>query len=336
MYPILRLNRNITHILQDIISANIVGNINNGLVNQINIVDDDSHISTYSFIIKKPDEEAYTVTLSAAFCQFFWLISDTCMKMIDLSIIKEECKKINTDLPSYKMVTERILQEPLEYIILMMQRYPGISPIQYLDYLRRSMQLLDETAFLQNIMEELKMASSILEMNSNIDLNAISKLDIDGLYEQKVNSVYCYGIAFVLLHELSHLSLGHFEKGGQSMQKEVDADLNAFWAVFSDIRDDRRFSAYVGILCMMFSLMMTNPNLHEDGVHPREDKRIFAIYDKIKGENPKYTVLLIKLFTIWSIIYKKEGFPVIKDDTEVSLQMIRDYFDMIPRNKNAQ
>ena len=329
MYPILRLNRNITHILQDIISANIEDNINNGLVNQITIVDDDSHISTYSFITKKPDEEAYMVTLSAAFCQFFWLISDICMKMIDLSIIKEECKKINTDLPSYKKLTERILQEPLEYILLMIQRYPGISPIQYLDYLRRSMQLLDETAFTQNFMEELKMASSIIDVNSNIDHNAISKIDIDGLYEQKVNSVYCFGIAFVLLHELSHLSLGHFGKGGQSKQKEVDADLNAFWAVFNDIRDDRRFSANVGILCMMFSLMMTNPALHEDGIHPREDKRIFAIYDKIRGENPKYTVLLIKLFTIWSKMYKKEGFPEISDDTDASLKMIRDYFDMM-------
>lgn len=329
MYPVFKLNRNITHILQDIISANIEGNINKGLVNQINFVDVDSQISTYSFISKKPGEEVYPVTLSLAFCQFFWLISDICLKMIDLSIINEECKKINTDLASYKKATEEILQRPLEYIILMMQRYPGISPIQYLDYLKRSMQLLDEAAFQQNITDELMMASSILDSSSTIDINAISKLDIDGLYEQKVNSVYCYGIAFVLLHELSHLSLGHFEKGGQSMQKEVDADLNAFWTVFCDVRGDRRFSAYVGILCMMFSLMMTNPNLREDGVHPREDKRIFAIYDKIKRENPKYTVLLIKLFSIWSRLYHKADFPIIKDDSEASLQMIRDYFSSI-------
>ena len=39
MHPVFRLNRNVTHILQDIISANIEGDIKKGLVNQINIVD---------------------------------------------------------------------------------------------------------------------------------------------------------------------------------------------------------------------------------------------------------------------------------------------------------
>ena len=106
---------------------------------------------------------------------------------------------------------------------------------------------------------------------------------------------------------------------------EVNADLSAFWSIYSDINDIRRFSANIGILCIMFSLLMLNPTMAEDGIHPREDKRIFDIYDNIKDESPKYTVLLVRLFKIWADVYGVFDFPQVTDDSENSLQIIREF-----------
>lgn len=325
MYPVRKLDRNITHILQDIISADIEGNVNKGLQNQIDFFDEDDHISDVAVIVRSPIDGTCHVRLSEAYCQFLWFISDICLKEIDLSIIKDECVKVNGTLEQYKQEVETILQNPMRYFWLLWQQYPGVSPAQYLDYLRRSMQLLDAKQHSANQQHEFQMAVSILDKSQTIDMAAISKTNIDGLYEQKVNSVYCFGITFILLHELYHFALGHMGKPSQR-SFEVNADMSAFWSVYRDINDGRRFSANIGILCMMFSLLMLNPNLAEDGIHPREDKRIFDIYDNIKAESPKYTVLLVRLFKIWADVYGVTDFPSVNDDSEGCLQIIRDYF----------
>lgn len=325
MYPIHKLDRNVTHTLHDIISADIVGNINKGLQNQIDFIDEDGHITNVGEIEKNAIDGTCKVKLSAAFCQFFWFLSDICLKEIDLSIIKEECRKVNADIKDYKKEVEQILQHPMHYIWLMIQQYPGINPQQYLDYLNRSLQLLDEKKFVAGQEHELRMAVSLWDKTKVINLKAIGNTNIDGLYEQKVNSVYCFGIAFVLLHELSHFALGHMEKLEEEKEDEINADLAAFWSIYSDINDNRRFSANIGILCMLFSLLVLNPTMQEDGVHPREDQRMFDIYDNIKGENPKYTVLLVRLFRIWATLFNISDFPQVSDDGEGSLQIIREY-----------
>ncbi len=325
MYPIHKLDRNVTHTLHDIISADVEGNINKGLQNQIDFIDEDSHITDVCEIVQNAIDGTCKVKLSSAFCQFFWFLSDICLKEIDLSIIKEECRKVNADIKDYKKEVEQILQHPMQYIWLMIQQYPGIPPQQYLDYLQRSLQLLDEKSFAVGQRHELQMAVSILDKTQLLNLNAISNTNIDGLYEQKVNSVYCFGIAFVLLHELSHFALGHMEKPEEEKEDEVNADLAAFWSIYSDINDNRRFSANIGIICMLFSLLVLNPTMQEDGVHPREDQRMFEIFDNIKDENPKYTVLLVRLFTIWAKLFNISNFPQVEDDGEVSLQIIREY-----------
>lgn len=329
MYPIRKLDRNISHILHDIISANIEGNVNKGLQNQIEFFDEDDHISDVAVIVHNSIDGTCRVRLSEAFCQFFWFISDICLKEIDLSIIKDECLKANGTLEQYKQEAEAILKTPMRYFWLLWRQYPGVSMAQYLDYLRRSMQLLDAKKHTASQQHEFQMAVSILDKSQTIDLAVISKTNIDGLYEQKVNSVYCFGITFILLHELYHFALGHMGKPAQR-SFEGNADMSAFWSIYRDINGARRFSANIGILCTMFTLLMLNPNLVEDGIHPREDKRIFDIYDKIKGENPKYTVLLVRLLKIWTDVYGVADFPSVSDDSEASLQIIRDYFTAKP------
>lgn len=336
MYPIRKLDRNINHILHDIISADIEGNVNKGLQNQIDFFDEDDHISGVANIVKNPIDSTCRVMLSEAFCQFLWFICDICLKEIDLSIIKEECAKVNGTLDQYKQEVETILQNPMRYFWLFLQQHPNLSSVQYLDYLHRSTQLLDVNQYTDNQQHEFQMALSIQDKSQTIDLAAINKINIDGLYEQKVNSVYCFGITFILLHELSHFALGHMDKPLAECEDEINADFSAFWDIYSDINDVRRFSANIGILCMMFSLLMLNPTMTEDGIHPREDKRIFDIYDKIRDENSKYTVLLVRLFKIWADTYDSTDFPLVIDDSESSLQTIRNYFASKPSNTQPE
>ena len=80
---------------------------------------------------------------------------------------------------------------------------------------------------------------------------------------------------------------------------------------------------------MMFSLLMINSDFSEDDSHPREDKRIFAIYDQIKEENHKYTVLLIRLFNIWAEYYKVKDYPSGLSDDERSLERIRSFLSKL-------
>lgn len=329
MYPIQRLNIRITSILEDIKSADILGNVNRGLQNQIEFIDEDSHITDVCTIVKSPLDGLCRVKLSVAFCQFFWLICDYCLKEIDFSIIKEECTKYSISLQDYKQYVENILQNPMQSTPNLMQVFPNISVKHYTDYLHRTIQLLDQSNFELSQSKDLEMAASLLIAEKTIDANAINKLNIDGPYEQKVNAVYCFGIAFVLLHELSHYDLGHMETTTLERVQEEDADLAAFWGIYNDIDDNRHFTANIGILCMIFSLLMLNSKMEEDGIHPREDQRIFMIYDNIKDEDPKYTVLMIRIFKIWSAFTNRQDFPIVNDDSEKSLQQIREYFNHI-------
>ena len=42
--------------------------------------------------------------------------------------------------------------------------------------------------------------------------------------------MYCFGITFILLHELSHFTLGHLHKD-EEITDETDADIAAFWEI---------------------------------------------------------------------------------------------------------
>ena len=52
----------------------------------------------------------------------------------------------------------------------------------------------------------------------------------------------------------------------------------------------------------------------EDGIHPREDKRIFDIYENIKDEYIKFTLLIIHMFKLWKDLNNIQGFPEFDND----------------------
>lgn len=72
--------------------------------------------------------------------------------------------------------------------------------------------------------------------------------------------------------------------------------------------------------------MMLNPRLEEDKIHPREDKRLFSIYDAIVKENPKYTLLLVSILNFWAKMCGIDDYPKNLEPVGESVDRIKEYF----------
>lgn len=319
-YPIHRLNRNITQILGRIINADILGNIKKGLRNEISFFDEGEHISDVAEILPNcsriKTDEAY-VKLSSAYCQYLWLIDDYVLKTIDFKIIQDSCQQNGIAIADFKKSITRVIHNSR-----IIPEFPGFDKMHYIAYLKSVLPIIDS----QDFKNEFDLAMTFNDLSKPIDFPFLCEISMDGPYEQRTNTVYCYGIAFILLHELSHFSLKHLDKEAV-IKDEKDADINAFWNVYNDISDNEKFSANIGILCALFSLMMLNPYLEENGVHPREDKRMFYVYDNIKEYDEKYTVLLIELFHLWAEKNNISRFPTQSGNREKDIEAIRSFLD---------
>lgn len=79
-FSILALNSNIPQIIKKIISAGILDNIKEGLNNEIRLIDQDCPISDVARIVKFPMDGKSYVSLSAAYCQYLWLMCSIIIK----------------------------------------------------------------------------------------------------------------------------------------------------------------------------------------------------------------------------------------------------------------
>lgn len=94
--------------------------------------------------------------------------------------------------------------------------------------------------------------------------------------------------------------------------------------MYCTLSDELKFSANVGILCALFSLLFLNPSMakKEGDVHPREDKRIFDVYNSIKSDNPKYTLLLVRFFNAWAKGFSIKDYPSIATEDDNAVRQI--------------
>lgn len=311
IYPIHKLDGNITAILQTIITADIPGCISKGLSNEIRFIDEGTSINCPAKIIHSNLTDKCYVKLSAAYCQYLWLLCDIVLKTADSDIILQEYKKIGGNIEDYKSSVNKILQLPKEELLNLLQMSGNdINLDQYYDYLKRSLSIIDIERLTKEIEMDYCLLLPLTDNSKVIDIEKYYQINLDGAYEEKVNATYCFGITFVLLHELSHFSLGHLNKS-EEITDETDADIAAFWEINGSLNEQRLFSANCGLLCVLFSLIFLNPNLSvdEDDCHPREDKRLFEIYDNIKGDNDKFALLVIHMFKLWKNFNNIQGFP---------------------------
>ena len=101
LFPVLALNSNITQLIKKIPSAGIYESIKEGLNNEILFTDQDCPISDVAQIVKFPMDETCRVSLSAAYCQYLWLMCAIIIREIDLSVVIEECKRCGITLEQF-------------------------------------------------------------------------------------------------------------------------------------------------------------------------------------------------------------------------------------------
>lgn len=325
LFPVLALNSNITQLIKKIPSAGIYESIKEGLNNEILFTDQDCPISDVAQIVKFPMDETCRVSLSAAYCQYLWLMCAIIIREIDLSVVIEECKRCGITLEQFIKGSKQAVSLSQEQVSQQIpSEYKGINIEQYIDYLKRIPELLNITEFRCQQKYYIKLLSE-LTGKEEFDLDHFSAININTPYEEKINSVYCFGVCFILLHEASHFSLGHMDKESSAIQDEIEADSSSFWSIYSDISEPEKFSANCGVLCALFSLLYLNPKIESDNIHPTEDDRIFKVYECIKEDNPKYTVLLVQFFMYWAKIYQIAEFPPNLQNTEDSVDKIKDF-----------
>ena len=330
LFPVQALNRNITEILKKITSADILGNVNKGLNNNISFIDVGKAISNVAEINPINNK----VIISAAYCQYLWLMCSITIMEIDREVIIKACEQYRISLAQFIEGTILIVNKSKEQIKeeLQLMGYHNVDVEKYIGYLKITPELLNNEEYSRRQESYIKLLHELTN-NKEFYIDHFSEINIKTLYGERINSVYCFGICFILLHELSHFSLGHIDRDSQSVQDEIDADLASFWSIYSDISEDERFSANCGILCALFSLLFLNPTMESDGNHPSEEDRIIAIFNNIKSDNPKYTILLVSLFTYWAKFYNIRNFP--KDlQEEEPIDKIKSFLSNYKKNNN--
>jgi hypothetical protein len=328
LFPVQALNRNITEILKKITSAGILENVNKGLNNNIEFIDVGKAISNVAEINPINNK----VIISAAYCQYLWLMCSITIMEIDREVIVKVCEHFGIPLEQFLEDSVTIINTPKKQIQGQIS-LKGDDIDKYIEYLKTTPELLEEEGYLRRRENYINLLCELTD-KEKFDINHFSKIDMKTPYAEKINSVYCFGICFILLHELSHFSLGHIDRDSQSVQDEIEADLASFWSIYSDISEDEKFSAICGILCALFSLLFLNPTMESDGIHPSEEDRIIAIYDSIKSDNPKYTILLVSLFTYWAKFHNIIDFPKDLQSTEKSINEIKSFLSNYKKNNN--
>ena len=109
LYPVLSLNQNITEFLKKVISADILGSVQSGLKNDVELTDKGTHITGVASIEKSIDGKSSVVRLSSAYCQYFWLLCDVVLKILDRMVI--------ADLVSIMVFLWRIFLKGLKKLI---------------------------------------------------------------------------------------------------------------------------------------------------------------------------------------------------------------------------
>lgn len=324
LYPVHSLNMNITEFLKKVISADILDSVKAGLKNEVELTDKGSHISGVASIEMNEDGNSSQVYLSSAYCQYFWLLCDVVLKILDRRVIEGACADCCISTETFLESVEATNKMTKEQVLPLIPDFCKPEVERYLAYLKIVPELLVPD-FVERVKNEYLLAESIHDRGLDIDIKSLYDIDMKGKYAERTNSVYTYGMAFCMLHELAHYQLKHLEKP-EEMQDELDADAKAFWSIYKDITGEERFSANVGMLLVFWSFMMLNPRLEEDKIHPREDKRLFSIYDSIVKENPKYTLLLVNVLDFWAKMCGIEGYPKDLEPVGESVMKIKKYF----------
>ena len=150
VFPIHRLNQRVSEKLSKIISADIPGQINKGLQNEVCFIDEGTGMTDCAYINRNALTINVYVTMSAAFMQYVWLLNDIALKSIDLGTILHECRKCGLDIKDYVKVSELVVKMTPEELLNHGRLPDGVDPNQYIDYIKRTLPLLNTVEFEKN------------------------------------------------------------------------------------------------------------------------------------------------------------------------------------------
>lgn len=333
IFPVKSLFGNITQDMMTYVSANARGAINNNLIPRINIFDNDckcTGVACIDTLYNADNELYYQVSISGAFAQFLWIICDITIKSHDLFVTLQEFKLMGIHRESIPDINEQAAALSDEQIKeLFKQQNIDVAPNAFRSYIIRINELLRSDITVETMIEEQLLALSLLiGYPYNLDIERLRILDMKSGYGQTTNACTIKGISFILLHELAHHTLGHLLKP-EEPQDEIDADQSAFWAIESDTNSQEKFTAMIGIISMMFAILIKDYGSPSDGIHQREDKRLFNILDLIQSQNPKYVEFTLWLFTLWQPVINLPNFPELDLPNPEEFDKVRTYFQAI-------
>lgn len=321
--PIFHLNECITNVIKKIISLDIKNEISSGLNPEVKYIEDIYNSNSINVSVIKEIPSIINdikckryVSLSMTFSQVLWLICSIALKNHDCIAIESCVMKMNSEeFEKYKKEME--------------------ENNCYTNYQKC---LFNKPQILQEATSNLILVNNLINGKIDEDVKeSLQKLDMTSPIGVKVNSLYVYGISFILLHEFSHHSLGHEILTDGTLKDEVEADNNAFWAMYSDLTESERTTAMHGILCALVTLLFTNTKLEDDGIHPKPIERIFDFYDIMKDESPKFAGILCHLLWAWAVYtnIQDDNFPKNEDSYDNTLIKMRNYLIEL-ENKNNQ
>lgn len=319
-FPVYSLNPRITEAISKIVSIGIAEGIKDGLDPQIHLVDETGGpLSTVAEIndispLLSPNYRRQ-VTVSAAFMQILWIICDIALKNNDAIAVEVEVEKM-TDEEKQEYYKELELNNPIS------------------EYLKK---LLDKKQVFQDSAEKVDLIELILSKElSEEEMDTLySRLDMSSETGILTNSMYTYAMAFCLLHEFSHHSLGQDFNAEATIEDEVAADQEAFWSMYSDLDGKFKGTAMYGIICLLVSLIFVNKELKDDKIHPLPVERIFDYYELIKDENPKYAGLLCHLLYTWAIFARDDDMPKWDRPYNEVLVLIKEHLLKLERENNS-
>ena len=317
-FPVIRLNKAIQEAMSHVVSIGIAVGIKDGLDPYIYMIDTEGGpVSTVAQIDEIPailnSQYKHKVSVSVAYMQILWIICDIALNNNDVMAIENQIEEMTPE--EREQFYKELKVDTRETI-----------------YLRT---LLDKTEVFQRSAQKADLVETIASKKlSEEEMDRVYSLDSESNTEIRADSMYVYGMAFCLLHEFSHHSLGHDISKDGSVEEEIEADQAAFWSMYSDLDDNEKLTAMYGILCSLVSLLFINEKLIDDGIHPLPVERIFDYYELIKDENPKYAGLLCHLFYIWAVVTRDNDMPKLHLPYNEMIYIIKEHLIEIEHRNN--
>ncbi|MFA6200044.1 MAG: hypothetical protein WC679_06550 [Bacteroidales bacterium] len=322
-FPVMSLNHQIIEKLEKLDSIGIKNLIEKGLNKTITFTEFQESIKNPAEIKKEISDENHSIDsifLSAAYCQFLWTISYVALNVYDCNNVNDELK----NNPTYKddLINER--EHANKIIVNISSKELKEKCLEVINKVDHIYKYIDKDKVFNECHDVFIEGMKLTDKNN-------TKIDIKRYYEltsvftkgnEKVNGIYLYAVLFVLIHEIQHFSLEHLES---TIDNEFEADSASFWTLFSDVEENEKTTANIGVLVGLCSLIFIN-DLDGGGTHPDNDDRIMEVLKNIIEENPHYTGLVTTIFNMWAYYYDVLEIQELQNNTYNS---DRDYLDEI-------